>query len=78
MCENRGPQLKNPGVPHTLYYLVQVPVGDAGLVTVATSPWDAKAGLTTVLADPWDVERWPWSAVPLPGKFNAKGRRSLN
>jgi hypothetical protein len=48
------------------YYLVQVPVGDAGLVTVPTSPWDVKTGLATVLADRWDLEKGPENAVPFP------------
>lgn len=54
------------------YYLVRVPAGDAGLVTVPTSRWEAKAGLTTVLADRWDIGQWPSNAVPLPGELRAK------
>ena len=52
-------EVRRSGRGEVEYYLVQVAVGDAGLVTVPTSPWDLKAGLATVLVDPWDVEKWP-------------------
>ena len=60
------------------YYLVQVPVGDAGLVTVPTSPRDVKTRLATVVADRWELEMWPESAVPLPAHLRRSCSAAVN